>query len=333
MDRGLHVTESGTGRTAAYAVPVTANAIGTLAVPVLMIAALVLLGRTPSGWLQGAAIITFCLMGHTLFSLIHEADHDKLFPDRRLNYLAGVWLAAFFPASFTILRAAHLMHHARNRSDAELIDYFRPGENRWFKTLKYYGMVGGGIWIGSVILSILTCFLPSRFYQARPLSEPGPDAKTYLSFLSRTDAWRIRREVLFAGVIWLSLILLLGLGSAAIAAYLVFGFVWSTQQFVFHVRSPLHLIEGSWDLHMWPFFSWVFLNGNYHLTHHRYPKIPWNQLPAASDGRPLRSYLLTWAHSLLPPRPIAQAWPRQFMSKGPLPEGGPPDQMLPPSPR
>jgi fatty acid desaturase len=82
---------------------------------------------------------------------------------------------------------------------------------------------------------------------------------------------------------------------------------------------------------MWPFLSWLFLNGNYHLTHHRYPKIPWNQLPAMAEGRPQRSYLRTWAHSLLPPRPIADAWPQQFIPKGPLPEVRLLDKMLPPS--
>jgi fatty acid desaturase len=319
------------GKVAVFPIPIALNAIWTLAVPTLMILALVLVTHGGSWWLRGFAVTAFCLMGHGLFSLLHEAEHDKLHPDRRINYLAGVWLGAFFPASFTILRAAHLTHHARNRSDAELIDYYRPGENRWLKTTKYYAMIGGGLWIGSVVLSILMCFLPSRYYPGHSVTVPGTNATTYLSFMNRADTWRIRREVTFGIALWLALTLLLNLNAAAVASYLIFGFVWSTQQYIFHVRTPLHLVEGSWNLHMWPFFSWLFLNGNYHLTHHRYPKMPWNQLPAVTEGKPQRSYLRTWAHSLLPPRPIADAWPQQFVPKGPLPEGKWSDEMLPPS--
>jgi fatty acid desaturase len=285
-----------------------------------MLLALVILTHAHAAWARMTALVVFCVLGHSLFSLIHEAEHDKLLPGRRANALAGAWLSAFFPASFTILRAAHLAHHARNRTDEELIDYYRPEESRFLKTAKYYGLLAGTLWLGTAVLSVLMCFIPSRFLPEPSSGEGDADLRSYVSFVSRADAWRIRCETAFTIVLWLSIAWLLSLGIEALIAYLLFGFIWSTQQFIYHVRTPLHLVEGSRDLHMSPVFAFLLLNMNYHLTHHRHPRVPWNALPGLADSKPTASYLATWARSLLPPRPIACAWPRQFMAKGPLPE-------------
>ena len=310
---------------ARYPIPVALNVLGTVAVPGLMLLALAVLAHADATWARVAALAAFCVLGHSLFSFIHEAEHDKLLSGRGANALAGAWLGAFFPASFTVLRAAHLAHHARNRTDEELIDYYRPGESRLLKTAKFYGLLAGTLWLGTAVLSVLMCFMPSRLLPAPSRGEGDADFKSYVSFVSRTDAWRIRGETAFTITLWFSIAWLLGLGKESLVAYLMFGFIWSTQQFIYHVRTPRHLVEGSLDLHMTPFFALLFLNMNYHLTHHRYPRAPWNALPALADRQPTASYLATWGRSLLPPRPIALAWPREFMAKGPLPEAGGPD--------
>ncbi len=306
--------------TSRYPIPVAFNAFGAITVPGIMLLSLAVLSHADNAWAQGSALVAFCVFGHSLFSLIHEAEHDKLLPGRRANALAGAWLSAFFPASFTILRAAHLAHHARNRSEEELIDYYRPEESRLLKTVQYYGLLAGSLWLGTAVLSVLVSFLPARLLPEPTKGEGDADLRSYVSFVSRADAWRVRCETAFTIVTWLSIAWLLNLGVQALVAYVVFGFIWSTQQFIYHVRTPLHLVEGSRDLHMSPVFAFLFLNMNYHLAHHRYPRAPWNALPRLADSQPTASYLATWARSLLPPRPIACAWPQQFIAKGPLPE-------------
>jgi fatty acid desaturase len=315
-------------RATRYRIPVALNAVGTVAVPGLMLLSLTILAHAPAAWARAGALVIFSVLGHSLFSLIHEAEHDKLLSGRRANALAGAWLSAFFPAAFTVLRAAHLAHHARNRTDEELIDYYRPDESRLLKIVKYYGLLAGALWLGTAVLSVLLCFVPSRLLPAPSRGEGDADLKSYVSFVSRADSGRIRRETAFTIALWSSLTWLMGLGLETVAAYLIFGFVWSTQQFIYHVRTPLHLVEGSRELHMSPFFRLLFLNMNYHLTHHRHPRAPWTALPALADREPTESYFGTWWRSLLPPRPIECAWPRQFMAKGPLPEGGGAGQRL-----
>lgn len=274
-------------------------------------------------------LAAFCLLGQSLFSLIHEAEHDKLHPDPRVNVAVGVLLSALFPGSFSILRAGHLTHHGRNRTDAELIDYFRPHEGRWRKTFKYYTVFLGTIWAGIVALSVLVCFLPGRFFRLPEDHERGADVATYLSFLAEVKRWRVRAETAFVILFWGAMSHLLDLGWQALAAYGLFGVIWGSQQFIFHVRTPMHLVEGSWDLRVWPIFGWPLLHFNYHLTHHRHPRQPWIYLPELAEERPWRPYMLTWARLFLPPRPYAVAWPQQLLTRGPLPPDPPPEFQRP----
>lgn len=284
-----------------------------------------LVSHAPTLGTQLVATGAFCLLGQSLFSLIHEAEHDKLHPDRRVNDVVGVLLSALFPGSFSILRAGHLTHHGRNRTDSELIDYYRPDEGRWGKTLKYYTVFLGTIWFGVVALSALTCFLPARYFRLPDDHARGADVATYLAFLADVKRWRVQAEAAFVVLFWGVMAHLLELGWPAVWAYVAFGVVWGSQQFIFHVRTPIHLIEGSWDLHVWPLFGWVLLHFNYHLTHHRHPRAPWTALPALAEEPPWRPYMLTWARLFLPPRPYALAWPQQLQTRGPLPPD-PPDE-------
>jgi len=67
------------------------------------------------------------------FCLAHEAVHSKLHPNHNVNEALGVLLFSLFPGSYGFFKVAHLIHHQRNRSDAELEDYVLPGETPWLK--------------------------------------------------------------------------------------------------------------------------------------------------------------------------------------------------------
>ena len=310
-------------RRSAEKIPVRTNAAVSLVIFPLMIALLVAI-EGASGWaMRGLLIALFCLGGQSLFSLIHEAEHDKLFRDQRLNYHGGVLLSALFPGSFSILKAGHLIHHGRNRTADEMIDFYSEGEGRWPKTLRYYTVMGGAIWAGVPLLTALLAFLPNRLFDAPGDRERGTQLSNYLVFLADIKPWRLRYEAFVTAGLWALLITTLGLGLPTLVTYLIFGVVWSSQQFIYHVRTPLHLIEGSWNLHMWRPFEKALLNYNYHLTHHRFPNAPWDALPALADEAPWRGYMKTWATLALPPRPHRYAWPQEVMMSGPLPEPTP----------
>jgi fatty acid desaturase len=268
-------------------------------------------------------IACFVLLGHLNFSLLHEAEHDKLHANRVINQFVGTLLSALFPSSYSILRSSHLRHHARNRSDAELIDYYYPDESRAMKTLKYYVMLGGVTWLGLVVFSFAMVFLPNRMFRLTEKATLDTRFSVYVSFLADVNLTLVRIEVLILSMVWALLWILLNLDLWAVVAFISFGIIWSSQQFIYHVRTPRHLVEGSANVSlMWP-FNWFLLHGNYHLTHHRYPREPWIKLPDLSTKKPAHSYLAVWLDSLRPPLPIDQAWPKTFVKSGELPEALP----------
>lgn len=303
-----------------YPIPARLNLTLCVAVAGSMVGLLWGASRASELWLQLLCGLGFAVLGQTCFALIHEAEHSKLHPHRGINDAAGVLLSALFPGAFTVLRAAHLAHHRRNRSEVEFIDYYHPHESRLLKTLKYYALISGVIWIGSPLASLATCFVPARHFAADPERQSGVDLGSFLTFLAGASRRRVRQEVLITLALWALMVPLLGLTVAGLGiAYAAFAFFWASQQYVYHVRTPLHLVEGSFDLRMSALSQRLYLNLNYHLTHHRAVQVPWLYLPQAAQEPPWRPYLSTWLASLRPPRPAAMAWPPRFIARGPLP--------------
>jgi len=66
-----------------------------------------------------------------------------------VNEGLGWLLGALFPGSFSLLRAAHLVHHGSNRNDRELIEFVKPQESKALKTLHYYLCLLGVFWVGT----------------------------------------------------------------------------------------------------------------------------------------------------------------------------------------
>lgn len=312
-------------RSTPYPIPAALNLALSAGCFAGMVGLLTLASRLPP---LGVAVcaLAFAALGQPLFSLIHEAEHDKLHPARWVNEALGVVLSALFPGSFSLLRAAHLAHHRRNRTDAELIDFYRPGEHRIAKALKYYAVISGCLWIGSPLMSAVAAVLPARLFRPAPEQARATDLGTFLSFLAGLRPGRLRLELAVSVGLWAALAGALDLHLPAVAAcYAAFAVLWASQQYVYHVRTPLHVVEGSFDLRMSrPMQAW-FLNFNYHLTHHRAVHVPWIHLPAVAEEPPWRPYGRTWLDSWRPPRPYTWAWPQRLQTRGPLPQPPPPE--------
>lgn len=316
-----------------WPIPSGLNLVVTALVVVGQLSALAL--ATHGGGLGATALaaLLYGTLGQPAFALLHEAEHGKLHPNVRVNEALGVLLGAMFPGSFSILRAAHLLHHRRNRSEEEMIDLYRPGE-RLKKTLSYYALLSGLIWVGSPLLALALCGLPWPKAGPATSSTAGPRnirLAEFLSFLEGVRPWTVRAEVTFAAVLWAGLVLALGLSLWPTLACLgAFATLWASQQYVYHVRTPLHLVEGAFDLAMPRWMSLFYLRFNYHLTHHRQPMVPWSHLPDVAEEPPWRPYGLTWLRSWAPPRPMtAAAWPESWQRRGPLPQNPPPELRRP----
>ena len=268
-------------------------------------ACLWLASHVDNAWLLALLSVFFCLMMQGVFSMMHEAFHGHAHSSSRVN-AAICWLAsALFGASATLIRINHLGHHVRNRTRAELVDFVAHDESRLKKTLSYYFAIFGGIWLASAIGSLLLSFAPPRV--ALRLKARGA-ANTYAAAFADfavADFARIRIEVGAAIVLWLGAFWLLDLQwQAVLLLYAAFALSWSSLQWIYHVRTPLHVVEGTYNLRSPWFIRALFLNFNYNLTHHRDPGMRWQHMHAATDLRLTRPFWQSWLAILKPPRPL-----------------------------
>jgi hypothetical protein len=64
-------------------------------------------------------------------------------------------------------------------------------------------------------------------------------------------------------------------------------------QYVHHFGTVRDVRNGARNLWIWRPLDAVWLNHNWHLTHHRHPTIPWRYLPeiGTEEGNPPRGFL------------------------------------------
>jgi len=269
---------------------------------------------------RGGLAVLFAFVMQQGFCLAHEAVHGKLQHHRSLNVALGIILFSLFPGSFHFFQVAHLIHHRRNRSDAELEDYVLPTETPWLKKSLYYLLICGLFWLLIPLTSVAIALLPQR---ALRIPEPGKEAgafRRFAQFLNELSLARVRRDLLVTMVVWVVATPLLHLELAAVATcYAAFAFSWASQQYVYHVRTPRHAVLGALDLRLWRPLELLYLHFNYHLTHHLAVWVPWNHLPEIAAENPSQGYLVTYLNLWRPPRPIEEAWPSHFQASGPLP--------------
>jgi fatty acid desaturase len=143
-----------------------------------------------------------------------------------------------------------------------------------------------------------------------------------MQFLNSVNPMRIRRDLLVTVVVWTLAGLLLNFKLSHLAVcYTAFAFCWASQQYIYHVRTPRHVVLGAVDLHLWRPFELLYLHFNYHLTHHVAAWVPWIYLPKIAAKQPTRGYLATYLEQWRPPEPLEKAWPPHFQASGPLPLG------------
>lgn len=317
LRQGQFIRQSDSGQ---YAIPETLNvalAAGQIA------AAFALLGiacHVASLWKIVLFAVLFAFIMQLGFGLAHEAAHGKLHTNPQVNEGLGICLFSLFPGSYHLFAIAHIVHHQRNRSDAELEDYILPSETPWLKRVTYYLILCGLFWFLTPLALVALAMVPRRSIEM-PL--PGTDAgvsSRYLQFLNSVRPGRIRRDLLVTGVIWTVASLLLHFKLSHLAlCYAAFAFCWASQQYLYHLRTPRHAVLGALDLRLWRPFQLLYLNFNYHLTHHVAAWVPWIYLPKIAAEPPTRSYLATYLQQWRPPEPLQKAWPPSFQASGPLP--------------
>ncbi len=305
--------------TAPHPIPVRANlAIAALAIGANL-ALLWAASHAGTWWGVALAAVAFSFTNNTVFSLQHEAVHGHFHPNRRVNEIAGVLFAAFFPTIFAVQRISHLGHHRRNRTDAELYDYVLPGQSRLLKSYWIYCLLFGFYWMIIPTAMLIYVLAPWAFRSKAFLHGPARwwGFEPFVADIAAAPVARIWPQGLVTLTVQVALFLVLDLGFWGwLAAYWAFGINWSSVQYTDHAGSPRDVIEGAWNLRFWPVTQALFLNYNLHLAHHRDPSVPWTGLPAR----------------VAPDDPRPSFWPiylRLFLGARPAPPGPAPDPHAP----
>jgi fatty acid desaturase len=254
---------------------------------------------------RALAVLAFCLMMQGVFTLLHEFCHRNAHHASRLNYLIGWLTATLFGTAPTFLRVQHWGHHRRNRTAAERAEFIHEGESAGSKTLQYYAAILGGIWLGCFLVPLLIPFLPYRAAARLARNDRFNTFAAAFSEFSPRDWRRLRIEGLGSLAFWTAMI---SLGpwqlSTLVVAYGAFAFSWSSLQWIYHMHTPVHVVEGAYNLRAPLPVRALFLNFNYNLTHHRNPWMPWQELHAKSDPKETQPIWYRYLLVFRPPTPF-----------------------------
>lgn len=294
-----------------YPIPVRQNFLLCLGAILGSIACLVL-GSTSRGWfVLFMACVLFSHLMLLVYSLIHQAQHGVLHPDRRINHGLGVALSFLFPASFSMIRTTHQGHHLRNRTDYEMFDLYYASDFKPMKFAQFYSILIGLFWpivpLGGVVAAI-----SPRIFSLGPFRR-ALSTSYLLGDVRGEQAWAIRFEVLGNLLFFALLFRIFHLRWEAVAwMYAAFAFNWSTRQYVSHAFTKRDVTDGALNLRTNRWMSALLLHGEWDLNHHRYPTVPWIHLPRiAPTGEPRVSYWKQYLAQWGGPRPCVEAAPEE----------------------
>jgi fatty acid desaturase len=276
-----------------YPIPQRMNLLILALQAIGLAAAFFLLRIVDVGWQLAALAAGFAILMNSVYATMHEAEHGILLRSRRWNDLVGVVLGLFVPVPFHLARQGHLGHHQRNRSDDEAFDFYFAGESPVWKHVQLYGILTGSFWLMLVLSNPLVAVAPGLL--KRKHFEFDRPTAALVDSLNPRYRWLVCLEGWMAVLLHAGLVLGLGLPLVSyLLIYGAFGLSWSAMQYVHHFGTPRHVVDGARNLYLWAPIDRVWLNHNWHHTHHHHPTIPWIYLPSLGEleGRE-RSFLLT----------------------------------------
>jgi fatty acid desaturase len=249
--------------------------------------------RVETGWALALLALVFGAVMNSVYSIIHEAEHAMLFANRRWNDFAGSFMALFFPAPFHLIRQGHLGHHLRNRSDDEAFDFYFEGDHKVWKILSWYGILTGFYWVVVILSNVVFLILPFR--EDKKYWHIDQASTAFMESLNSGYRRIIRLECAAAIALHVTLVWALHIPILHyVVMYAGFGLMWSAMQYVHHYGTERHVTRGARNLWIWGPLDLLWLNHNWHLTHHQHPSVPWIYLPRSDvEGDTRRGFLLS----------------------------------------
>ena len=268
-------------------VPVRLNArltalVLAAAVVQLFAVPLFLLPQAPAAAIMAAVALS--LMTPLMRALMHEAIHNRLANDRRLNDVLGRALAVTSGVAFDPIRFGHLTHHRFTRHELDRPDVIEPGRSRALACATYYLGLLGGIHAREILASLAMLLPKSVLLFLADHGVPKDDALRVLrGAIRRTLDRRLRRartDLFVAALIYAAAFYLYGVWWPVLAAAMaVRALIVSLQDNAAHYGTPAVLRAPAHNTRLARFARTFMLNGNLHGVHHDRPELPWTALP------------------------------------------------------
>jgi fatty acid desaturase len=294
-------------RQSAPAIALVGAALATLLLQLFALPLLLLPRDARWAWL----LVPLALTTVPLWSLIHEAIHGTLLPDRGWNDRVGRLLAAGYGGPFTLLKAGHLLHHRYSRTQRERTEVYDPARTTWPAAARgYYPRLLGGLYaaeLGSVLLALL----PRPGWRMLVRRTDSLDSVTGLLLdrvARRDNLRRFRLEAVAVVVTYTGSSLAYGghawlLWSAVGARAIMI----SLADNAYHYRTRLERPLEAMNLSLPRPLEHFVLAFNLHSVHHRHPGLRWHELRAAfvADGDELHlGWFTAVARQLRGPVPL-----------------------------
>ena len=155
----------------------------------------------------------------------------------------------------------------------------------------------------SFVGSILLLFVPYKATRTLSKSEKDNTYSSAFNDFSQKDWNLLKVEVILSVVVWSLLTWFFNWkAQILIPVYIAFAFSWSSLQWVYHVRTPLHPVEGAYNLRLPNWIRCLFLNFNYNLSHHRDSRKPWQRLYSESSQTETQPMWYRYICIFLPPQ-------------------------------
>jgi fatty acid desaturase len=221
-------------------------------------------------WLP-VRLLCWLVIGATLHcfgAFVHDCSHFSVFRkpwlDRTLGFFCG--LPVFFPSAN--YRATHLLHHKYLNTDKDPDALAANFPNPRLRAAVFYGWLLFGVPFYSITLILAGPFRARRMSdKILCAAEPFLMLASYVALFVAAQHWHFG-NILANGWAWgLPVALLIGnFRGLAEHAQLAHG----------DPPDPLRIAR---TVETSPVISFFLNNLNYHLEHHLYPGVPWNNLP------------------------------------------------------
>ena len=237
-------------------------------------------------WPFALVVLGFLISTPTIWGLVHEGIHGRLFKHPFINLTASRVLSVLLGFSFDVVRFGHLMHHRYNGHKYDRPDQKVDAESHWKSWARHWVHLLGGHYLFTALVSIVA-FAPARLrllalQSAISGEEPDIVAMRHAALKWFSDPQRIVR-IRIDCIVSVLLILLSALHYAAF--WLVLVLALSARALLYSTLDnlPHYGVQGRGDaaaknLSLPQWASLVVLHHNLHRVHHERPDLPWRDV-------------------------------------------------------